>query len=123
MHNDDKPVKPNNRFFHDYALTLILFGLMVVSIALQYYAGWIVFENEQIEHGAAPHIWGHDGYIWDFLQAVFENWQSEFLQLWTFVLLTTYFIHRNSPQSRDGDDETKERLDRIEKKLNRLTGQ
>jgi hypothetical protein len=39
--------------------------------------------------------------IWDEA----ENWQSEFLQLLTFVVLTTFLIHRNSHESRDSDDE------------------
>jgi hypothetical protein len=41
------------------------------------------------------------GVIWDEA----ENWQSEFLQLLTFVVLTTFLIHRNSHESRDSDDE------------------
>ena len=34
-----------------------------------------------------------------------ENWQSEFLQLLSFVVLTTFLIHRHSHESRDSQDE------------------
>jgi hypothetical protein len=34
-----------------------------------------------------------------------RSWQSEFLQLASFVVLATYFIHRGSPQSRESDDQ------------------
>jgi sensor domain CHASE-containing protein len=46
--------------------------------------------------------------------------QSEFLQLLTFVVLTTYLIHRNSHESRDSDDEMQQSLNRIEKRLKSL---
>lgn len=46
-----------------------------------------------------------------------ENWQSEFLQLLTFVVLTAFFIHRGSHESRDSDDEMKAMLQRIEQRL------
>jgi hypothetical protein len=48
---------------------------------------------------------------------MFENWQSEFLQLASFVILATYMIHRGSPQSRDTDDEMAEDIKAIRKKL------
>jgi hypothetical protein len=46
-----------------------------------------------------------------------ENWQSEFLQLMSFVILATYFIHRGSPQSRDGSDEMAQDIKAIRQKL------
>lgn len=49
-----------------------------------------------------------------------ENWQSEFLQLLTFVVLTSFLIHRGSHESRDTDDEMKAQLDRMEARLERI---
>jgi hypothetical protein len=49
--------------------------------------------------------------------------QSEFLQLLTFVVLTSFLIHRNSPESRDSDDEMQRSLDWIEKRLKALEGE
>lgn len=46
----------------------------------------------------------HDGTATEFWNAVMENWQSEFLQLLTFVVLSKYLIHEGSPQSKDGMD-------------------
>jgi hypothetical protein len=45
------------------------------------------------------------GYIWPWAQATFENWQSEFLQLFAFVALTTFLIHKGSPESKDSDEQ------------------
>jgi hypothetical protein len=48
-----------------------------------------------------------------FWNATFENWQSEFLQLLTFVVLSKYLIFRGSPQSRDGNDELQIKISEI----------
>jgi hypothetical protein len=48
-----------------------------------------------------------------FWNATFENWQSEFLQLFCMVVLTKYLIFKGSPQSRDGDDEMQAMLRRL----------
>jgi hypothetical protein len=42
------------------------------------------------EYFATGHPWG----------ALFENWESEFLQMAVFVLLTTVLIQKGSPESR-----------------------
>jgi hypothetical protein len=47
----------------------------------------------------------------------FENWQSELLQLLTFVALTTYLVHRGSHESKDTDERMQSQLDRIEQRL------
>ena len=36
-------------------------------------------------------------------QATFENWQSEFLQVFIFIVLTTFLVHRHSHESPDTD--------------------
>ena len=46
-----------------------------------------------------------------------ENWPSEFLQLLTFVVLTTYLVYRGSHESKDQDDEVFATLQRIESRL------
>jgi hypothetical protein len=42
------------------------------------------------------------------------------LQLLTFVVLTSFLIHRNSPESKDSDEEMQRSLNRIEKRLKSL---
>ena len=88
------------RFLHDYALSLSLFVMFAVTLTVQ----WLT----------------HEGSTGEFVNAVMENWQSEFLQLFAFVVMAAYLIHRGSPQSKDGDEETRRKLDRIERKLDRL---
>lgn len=103
-----------------YGLTIVLATLFVVSWITQTVAGWKEYVAQQQQHGQAAMLTGDDGYIWTWLAKTMENWQSEFLQLLTFVILTAFLIHKGSHESRDEDDRTEERLERIEKKLDEL---
>ena len=59
-------------------------------------------------------------FIPEFWSRTLENWQSEFLQLLTFVVLTTYLYHKGSHESKDSDEEMQAALARIEQKLKSL---
>jgi hypothetical protein len=78
------------------------------------------FQAEELAHGQTPQWLGSSGYVWEWGQATFENWQSEFLQLLTFVVLTTFLIHKGSHESKDTDDEMMAALERIESRLKNL---
>jgi hypothetical protein len=70
-------------FIANYSLSLTLAGLFIVSWLIQSAAGWVEFASDQASHQQAAQLFGPDGYIWSWLEATFENWQSEFLQLFT----------------------------------------
>ena len=82
--------------------------------------GWQEFVAEQSTHGEAATAFGEGGYLWRWGEATFENWQSEFLQLFTFVVLTTFLVHRRSHESPDTDYDTEASLRRIEAKIDGL---
>jgi len=109
------------RLFRDYGLGWILLALFLASWVLQTWTGWREFQAEQAEHQQPAEVFGSDGYVWNWAEATFENWQSEFLQLLTMVALTSFLLFRGSPESKDGDEEMKEALARIESRLNELT--
>ncbi|HKZ03884.1 MAG TPA: DUF6766 family protein [Methylomirabilota bacterium] len=106
--------------WRDYSLSIVLAGLFVVSWGLQTWAGWHRFAAEQEAHQEVAEVFGASGYVWEWLSATMENWQSEFLQLLTFVVLTASLIHRGSHESKDSDDEMKGMLQRIEQRLGSL---
>jgi hypothetical protein len=54
-----------------------------------------------------------------FWASTFENWQSEFLQLLTFMVLTSVLIFKGSPESKDSDDELEAKVDEILERLRR----
>ena len=88
------------RFLRDNSLSLALFGLFFFSLAGQYLTGWHEYNNEQIDHGqpevTAVEYLG-EGHFWE---ALFENWESEFLQMSAFVLLTVFLIQKGAADSR-----------------------
>ena len=53
-------------------------------------------------------------------QSTFENWQSEFLQLFSFVVLAALYIHKGSAESKDGEEKIEASLRRIEEHLGTL---
>jgi hypothetical protein len=105
------------RLWHDYALSLVLACLFLGSWVLQTWMGWVEFVSEQAAVGQSAEAFGPDGYVWRWGQATFENWQSEFLQVFTFIVLTTFLVHKKSHESPDADFETEASLRRIEAQL------
>src|SRR5215210_8265558 len=99
--------------FRDYGLSIVLAAMFLLSWLIQSLAGWAEFAAEQTNQGLTAHLFGPDGYVYPWLEATFENWQSEFLQLFTFVVLTTFLIHRHSHESRDEQDQQARALEEI----------
>ena len=108
------------RIVRDYGLGLVLFALFAVSWVAQTWFGWQEFVAEQREHGQAAQVYGPEGYAWSWARTTFENWQSEFLQLLAMVALTSFLLFKGSPESKDGDDEMKATLARLERRLDEL---
>jgi hypothetical protein len=81
-------------------LTLVLMACFALFLAGQLVAGMAAQNEDRREHGEAPLTMENylkTGHPWE---ALFENWESEFLQMAVFVLLTTFLIQKGSPESR-----------------------
>jgi len=63
---------------------------------------------------------GPDGFVVYFGEWTFQNWQSEFLEVLLLIVLTASLVHKGSHESKDGEEEIKARLGRIEKRLEQL---
>jgi hypothetical protein len=106
-----------NRFLRNYSLGIVLAVLFFVSWILQSVTGWVEFSAEQQAHGEAAHLFGSSGYFWPWMQATFEYWQSEFLQLFTMAILTAFLIHKGSSESKDSSDEMMLELTQIRREM------
>jgi hypothetical protein len=104
-------------------LGIVLAALFIVSWVLQTLTGWVEFAAEQQTHGEAAELFGPSGYFWPWMQATMENWQSEFLQLFTMAVLTAFLIHKGSSESKDSDDEVMLQLSLIRRELAELKGE
>jgi hypothetical protein len=77
-----------------------MFGLFVVFVTAQSVAGLFDYITTEKEHGR-PTV-GYVQYLrsGDFVEAVFENWESEFLAIGAMVVLSIYLRQRSSPESK-----------------------
>ena len=109
------------RLWRDYNLGIVFFALFAVSWVVQTYTGWREFASEQAALGEAATVFGDGGYVWTWSRTTFENWESEFLQLFSMVVLTAFFIFKGSAESKDGQEQLQQTVDRIERRLDELT--
>ncbi len=81
-------------------LTLTLLAAFLLMLAGQIVAGRADYNEERADHGA-PEVtfveYFASGHMWE---ATFENWESEFLQMAAFVMLTVFLYQKGSPESR-----------------------
>ena len=107
--------------WRDYSLSIVVGVMFVASFALHTIFAWLQYVADQEDQGSVPTLLGVHGFSTYFGEWTFQNWQSEFLEVLLLILLTTYLVHKGSPESKDGDEELRRTVDRIEKKLDRLS--
>ncbi|XKD98604.1 DUF6766 family protein [Microvirga sp. RSM25] len=101
-------VRRMRRFLRDNGLSVALFGLFLVSLIGQALTGWRAQAEELRLHelpaiGFLPYLTsGH------FISAVFENWESEFLQMAAYVLLTIFLFQKGASESKKPDEDNPE---------------
>ena len=105
------------KLWRDYNLSIVLLGLFLASWLGQGIFQWFEIANEAQAHGETNTL---AEFIPAFFSATFENWQSEFLQLFTMVVLTAYLVHKGSHESKDTDEKFERALARIEQRLERM---
>ena len=86
-------------------LSIVLGICFLLFIVGQAIAGMFQYNKEQQDHGqptvnftaylSTPHFW----------EATMENWESEFLQMFAFVLLTAFLFQKGSAESKKLDEE------------------
>jgi len=97
-----------------YSYTWVTLAFFTFSVILHWIFGWFAFVNEQTALNQPIHF---NDYAIEMLRDMFENWQSEFLQLIWQVAGLAMLLHMASPQSKEGDDRKEEKLDLILEKL------
>ena len=92
-------------FFKNNGLSIVFFLMFFISFAGQIYTGYHVYNNELKEHRVAPISIASYASSGHFIQATFENWESEFLQMALFVILTIFLKQKGSSESKDFESE------------------
>lgn len=90
------------KVLRDNGLTIVLIVATMTTLAGMMMTGISVYNDELARTSspvslAAYLVSGH------FLSALFENWESEFLQMSAYVALTAFLFQRGSAESKDPD--------------------
>lgn len=97
-------------FMRRNGLSLVLLTLMLIFLVAQFFTGWNEKNKERAEEGKPALSVGQYSQSGHFIQATFENWESEFLQMTLYVLLTVSLRQLGSSESKKM--EGKEEVDR-----------
>jgi hypothetical protein len=92
-------------FLYRNSLALVVFFFFLVFICGQSYTGWKVYNKEMEEKGGAQIEWTSYLGTAHFVEATFENFESEFLQMTMYVLLTVFLRQRGSAESKSLEEE------------------
>jgi branched-subunit amino acid ABC-type transport system permease component len=98
------------RTWANFGLSIAFCALFLTSWAAQAVSEWDVYRKEQQDHNQPIEV---VEFVNQFAQSTLENWQSEFLQLFSFVVLSALFIHHGSAESKDSDDRMERKIDEI----------
>ena len=99
------------KIWHQNSLSIVLFGLFLLTfIGGQIHFGHQEYNSERQSHGL-PAI-GSLQYLGSahFLEVTMENWESEFLQMGVYVVLTAFLYQKGSSESKSpGEPEAVDR--------------
>ena len=92
------------RILHENGLSIAMFAIFAATLIGLIFTGWDTYNQEQEDHdqpraGLAEYLTTPD-----FGEAVFENWESEFLQMGSYVLLTVFLFQKGSSESKKLDN-------------------
>ena len=92
------------RILHENSLSIAMFGIFIATFIGLVFTGWNTYNDDQSDHGQERV--GLVDYLTtpDFGEAVFENWESEFLQMGSYVLLTVFLFQKGSSESKKLDN-------------------
>ena len=92
------------RFLFENGLVLAATGLFLFAFVGQVLAGHAHYNEEQTDHNEKTVTLS--GYLRTgaFVEATAENWESEFLQMGLFVVLTVFLYQRGSSESKKFDE-------------------
>jgi hypothetical protein len=109
-------------FLHNNGLLMACLGLFAVFFVGMVVSGAAAYNEEQQEHGSSEQVsvlkYLSTG---DFVEATFENWESEFLQMGMYVVLTAFLYQKGSSESKPMNEPAPQDQDPREVQANQWT--
>ena len=99
-HNKSIMLKHMKRWLHDNSLSIVLLGLFAIFLIGLSLSGHRHENAELSNHGQAAISYRQYITSGDFIEAVFENWESEFLQMGALVILTIWLHQKGAADSK-----------------------
>jgi hypothetical protein len=93
----------NPGFLKKNGLLITFLLLTILSLVGQAYTGFEESQQERYEKHLALLTFGQYLGSGHFIQSTFENWESEFLQMGLYVLLTVFLFQQGSAESKSLD--------------------
>jgi hypothetical protein len=87
-------------FWHNNSLTIVLLSVFVVAMVGMSISGWQDNNNELTDRKQPTQSYGEYLASGNFIEGVFENWESEFLQMSALVLLTIWLRQKGADDSK-----------------------
>ncbi|RZM22775.1 MAG: hypothetical protein EOO88_28375, partial [Pedobacter sp.] len=97
-------------YFYRNSLSIVFTALFLVTLFAQAITGWHQHNSEMQELAAAQLSFSSYLSSGHFISATFENFESEFLQMAMYVVLTVFLRQKGSAESKKVDQ--KEEVDR-----------
>jgi len=92
------------RIWRNNGLSITVFGLFIIFLVGQSLTGWLVENHERYQHHSPPIELLAYLASGSFLEVTAENWESEFLQMFIYVVFTAFLFQRGSSESKSPDE-------------------
>ncbi len=93
------------RFWRDNSLSIVVGAIFLLLWVGQSLVGFFVLNDDRHDHGGPPVTYGRYLTTAHFWEATTENWESEFLQMGSYILLTVWLKQKGSAESKKVDEE------------------
>lgn len=92
------------RFWRNNGLSVVLLGCFLFTLmAAQFHTGRLEYNEDRKERNLPPVGYRDYGASPHFMEATMENWESEFFQMFVYVVLTVFLYQKGSAESNDPD--------------------
>ncbi|MGW2216615.1 DUF6766 family protein [Nonomuraea sp. NPDC001684] len=92
------------KWLKENSLSLAFLVMFLLALGGQAVAGMLQFNDVQLVQGGDPVSFAEYVTSSDFAVDVAENWQSEYLQFFLYIMLTVWLVQKGSPESKKVED-------------------
>ncbi len=115
IYKEKRMTGKNYSFIYRNSLSIVFLFLMLFSLCGQIYAGWKEHNEFLSDYAVVAQTLGEYLKSGHFIQATFENWESEFLQMALFVVFTIFLRQKGSSESKACDEEAFDKTELVAK--------